>query len=142
MRPRVAHLLRRCARAGLGLSALLAAGCADSVPVDAAKVAACTCPAEGCPKDRCDLQIEVSAASCSKQGVTKVEILVGAELDPGVFVPGTPRRTCATIPRGTVAHLHARADAAWQWDEDVACPPATAQETRGPTLARLLNCGE
>lgn len=123
------------------LSAVMASACVDGVAVDNPKLAgACQCsPPAPCPTNVCDLQIEVSAKSCSGD-VTEVEVMIGDELEPATFAPGVPRRTCATLPRGATRTLRARANTRWQWVEQVACPPAAADDTVGPTVIRVLNC--
>ncbi len=128
--------------AWLGASvATLVGGCVAGVPVDSPKVAsACQCsPPQPCPTSVCDVQIDVSAKTCGGE-VSEVEVLIGDELEPVAFVPGEPKRTCATIPRGSTRMLRARADSRWQWQEEVACPPAAAGDTIGPTVVRVLNC--
>lgn len=127
-------------RLWLGL-VLLTSACADDLPdVAAAPLALdCACPAGECPVDVCDLQIEVSNASCASE-VQAVEVLLGDRLEPATFLPGQPRRTCTTWKRGTTLALQARADRVWQWAETITCPVKAPGETRGPTIARLLNC--
>lgn len=135
----------RRAPAAAGLLALSCAlallwGCADGVPLAAVKTPTCKCaPPAPCPTNVCDLQIEVSAKTCTGQ-VSKVEVLVGDELEPEVFTLGNARRTCATVPRGATVALHARSDTTWQWVEDVVCPASAAGDSQGPTVVRVLNC--
>lgn len=116
------------------------AACADDVPLDPLPAVACRCDASGCPKDVCGLQVEVLAASCRAEHVEVVELLLGDQLEPEPFRTGEARRACVSLPRGSVRKMHARADAGWQWIENVSCPAATADETRGPILSLPLNC--
>ena len=108
----------------------------------------CLCPAAGCPADRCDLQIEIEAASCAGQ-VAVVEAEIGGQLEPTRFSVGQPRRTCVTLARGSSAQIIARAAAPdsapdsvpeWQWQETVTCPAAQPGEQNGPTIARVFQC--
>ena len=121
--------------------ALTALRCADApVPLDPLPTPTCKCqPPAPCPKDVCDVQIDVAKVTCATE-VGRVEVMIGTTLEPATFFPGEARRTCATIPRGTQARLVARADTLWQWVEQVACPPASAADTAGVTLVRVLSC--
>lgn len=128
-------------RSGFWLAMLAGpSACADAVLLDPLPEIECRCDATGCPKDVCGLQVEVLAASCAKENVQTVELLLGTDLEPQPFHTGQPRRACVSLPRGTVRKMHARADAGWQWIEDVKCPAATPEETRGPMLSLPLNC--
>lgn len=123
----------------IGLTLALA-GCVDGVAPAAPKSPICKCaPPAACPANVCDLQIDVSAKTCSGQ-VSKVEVLIGDELEPEVFEVGTPRRSCATMARGATVSLRARSDTTWQWVEDVVCPAAAMGDVQGPTVVRVLNC--
>jgi hypothetical protein len=118
------------------------AACAEAPPPpDAAPVVECKCNAQGCPREVCDVQILVAKDSCAAQ-VGMVEVMIGLALETKTWQPGVAQRTCATIPRGTQKRLHARADSSWQWVEDVACPAASAADTQGLTINRLLACDE
>ena len=122
------------------LVTLFGQSCVDAVAPD--KVAELTCKCDSpkaCPADVCDLQLEISEKTCTGK-VTKIEVLLGDQLEPGVVQIGSPRRTCATIPRGGVLKLNARSDTTWQWIEDIQCPPAGPGDTQGVTVVRVLNC--
>lgn len=133
-----ADLLRRLFLVGVAVGGLVA--CADSVALDPLPEIVCRCDASSCPKDVCGLHVEVLAASCAAEGVVQVELLLGDQLDPQPFRTGEPRRACVSLPRGSVRKMHARADAGWQWIENVTCPAATPEETSGPVLTLPLNC--
>lgn len=122
-------------------SAALCAGCAQGARLDPVRVGPCLCQGATCPTSVCDLQIEVSKQTCAGR-VQQVEVLLGEQLEADTFLPGTARRTCATIPRGQTLRMTARADTDWQWVEDVTCPASTDGETAGPTLSRVLDCTE
>lgn len=125
------------------LLAWVAVACgSEAVPLGPVPTPTCKCqPPAACPKDVCDVQVDISTATCATE-VGRVEVMVGTTLEPGTFRPGEPRRTCATIARGTQARVVARADTAWQWVEQVACPPASAADTVGVTLVRVFSCAE
>ncbi len=126
----------------LALAAGLAmlTGCVDAVEPDSPKSPTCKCaPPALCPADVCDLQVELSTKTCSGK-VTKVEVMMGDELEPALFSVGIPQRTCGTIPRGATRKLYARSDTSWQWIEEIACPPAAAGDKQGVTVVRVLNC--
>ena len=117
-----------------------ATGCVDAVAPDKVADITCKCePGKACPAEVCDIQVEISENTCAGK-VTKVEMLLGNQLEPGVVTLGSPRRTCATIPRGSVQKLYARSDTSWQWIEDIQCPPAGPGDTQGVTVVRVLNC--
>lgn len=123
-----------------GLWICAAVGCADAVPTDPVPAVTCKCEAgKPCPVNACDLQIELSQASCAGK-VSKVEILLGDQLEPQPVLLGTPRRLCAGMNRGQVLPMRARSDTSWQWNEDIACPPASPDDTQGVTVVRVLNC--
>ena len=114
--------------------------CVDAVVRDAPKSPTCKCaPPALCPVDVCDLQIELSTKTCADK-VSKVEVMLGDELEPNLFTVGTPQRTCGTLPRGATRKLYARSDTSWQWIEEIACPPAAAGDKQGVTVVRVLNC--
>jgi len=129
---------------GLVSAALLTLAClacaSDPAPVNQPLAPTCLCTGGTCPVTVCDLQIEVLAKSCLPEGVRDVEILLGGHLEPASFQPGFAQRTCGTIARGQSAMLHARADQTWQWSQSIACPPAQAGDSKGPTLVLPLNC--
>lgn len=130
----------------LGVALLLApcAGCAaDSVPLAELPFGQCVCQ-QGekgeCPVDVCDLQLEVEAATCAGK-VELVEIMIGAELERHIWVPGEPARTCATVKRGESFKVVARADTAWAWMPEIACPAQGAADAKtGETISRVLQC--
>ena len=129
---------------------LLCVGCAAEVaPIAPLPFGACACQenaageatgGSACPTSVCDLQVEIDPGSCgSKVGL--VEILIGGQLEPNIWKPGDKTRTCATIPRGGKGQFVARADTAWQWKEEIACPaPDGTAEKTGPTIVRVLHC--
>ena len=119
----------------------LCAGCAQGTRLDAVRIGPCACQAASCPTSVCDLQIEVSKQTCGGH-VQQVEVLLGEQLEADAYLPGVPRRTCATIPRGQTLRMSARADSNWQWIEDIHCPATLDGETVGPTLQRILDCTE
>jgi len=126
--------------AAAALVAAFVSSCVDGVAPDKPAAFACKCAADKpCPADVCDLQIELSTKTCAGK-VNKVEVLLDDQLEPGVVEYGAPRRTCATIPRGGVKKLYARSDTAWQWIEDIQCPPAGPADSQGVTVVRVLNC--
>lgn len=119
--------------------ALFALGCESAPPVDDLPLATCQCTDGVCPPDRCGLQLEVAASSCSGE-VSKVEVLLAGAVDPEILRPGQKTRTCLTLARGETATFFARSDGVWQWQETITCPAAVAGEAQGPILARVLNC--
>lgn len=118
-----------------------ALACQTAPPLDPLPVATCACPDGVCPPSVCDLQIEVSADTCGGK-VARVQLMLGDQLDPQIWQPGVPQRTCATIPRGSALKLAARADTQWQWSETLSCPALAAGDAKGPTLLRKLQCIE
>ncbi len=125
----------------LVITATCAPACQTSPVLDPLPVATCACPDGVCPPSVCDLQIEVSADTCGGK-VTRVQLMLGDQLDPKTWSLGVPQRTCATIPRGSALKLAARADTQWQWSETLACPALVAGDAKGPTLLRKLQCVE
>ncbi len=125
----------------LGALAVAASlGCQTGTPPDAPKAPTCQCSAnEPCPTSRCDLQIELSSATCKGQA-DYAEVLIGGELEPDRYDLGKPRRSCATLARGATAMLQARSNTTWQWAEEVVCPAAAPGDVQGPTIVRVLNC--
>ena len=115
-------------------------GCgAEAVAIDEPAQPTCACKPD-CPVDVCDLQIEIDKVSCAGK-VNVVEILIGGVLEPGVWVPGQPKRTCATVARGEVFHVTARADTSWLWSPQVTCPnQSEPNAANGTTIARVLQC--
>ncbi len=98
--------------------------------------------AEGaaCPTSVCDLRVEVDKETCGSE-VGLVEVLISGQLEQSIWKPGDAKRTCSTIARGGKALFIARADTAWQWKEEIACPaPDGSLETSGPTVVRILHC--
>jgi hypothetical protein len=115
------------------------AACDSAPEVDSLPLAQCACPQGVCPPDRCGLQLEISAESCSGE-LARVEVTMGGLVDPDILTPGGPKRTCLTLARGESATFFARSDGVWQWQETLTCPPAVEGESQGPILARVLNC--
>ena len=103
----------------------------------------CACqdaPGGRCPVSVCDLRVELDKETCGQE-VGVVEIMLGGQLESTIWKPGDQARTCATIPRGEAASFVARADTAWRWREQIACPaPDGAVEKAGPTVVRVLHC--
>lgn len=123
------------------LVTLMAASCTAEAPtIDALPLAGpCLCEGGTCPATVCDILLTVEAETC-EGSVEVVEVMLGETLEPTMLAPGQSARTCATIPRGETALMRARADAAWSWEEPIACPAAAPGETQGPTIARILHC--
>ncbi len=115
-------------------------GCGAEAPaIDEPASPSCACKPE-CPVEVCDLQLEVDKASCGGR-VSVVEVLIDGMLEPGVWVPGQPRRTCATVQRGAVFHVTARADTSWLWSPEIKCPSqAEPGAANGTTISRVLQC--
>ncbi len=131
---------QKWATSTLALLLAVLGGCQTGVAPGAPKTPTCQCSAtDPCPTSRCDLQIELSAATCGGQAAT-VEVMVGDELEPETYAVGKPRRSCATLARGATALLQARSNTTWQWAEEVICPAASPGDTQGPTIVRVLNC--
>ncbi len=133
-------LSRRLALAVLcGAAAACAAEAPTLDPLPLATDCACAAAGGSCPVTVCDVQIRVEAATCDGE-LAAVEVLIDGRLEPQVLLPGMAARSCSTVARGATAEIVARADTGWRWLETLTCPAATAGETQGPTLDRVLHC--
>jgi hypothetical protein len=132
----------RCLRLigiALALSTCLFGCGAEAASIDEPASPFCACKPE-CPVEVCDLQLEVDKASCGGL-VSVVEVLIDGMLEPGVWLPGQPRRTCATVQRGAVFHVTARADTSWLWSPEITCPSqGELDAVNGTTISRVLQC--
>ena len=138
-RPEVVAMIRRAFL--LGSIAVLAGSCAQAADVDTPENYPCLCEPNGCPADRCNLDLEVAAGTCTGQ-LTQVEVLLGDQLEWGTWKTGERRSSCATWPAGTTIRLQARSDTDWLWVEDVECPAPSLGATIGVSVARKLQCAE